>query len=234
MKQTILVIEDEDNIRKIIADYFKAKDFDVIEAVDGKDGITKFEKEEVDLVILDIMMPLLDGWSVCRRIRKKSNTPIIMLTARTEEDDELMGFELKADDYIKKPFSPAILVARAKALLERNKIKEVDNLELKKPENKEVIIKEDIKLDISARELYVDNIRIELAPKEFDMLSYLMQNEGIVLSRDKILEHVWGYDFYGYTRTVDNHVKKLRKALGDKSFYIRTVFGVGYKFEVTK
>lgn len=205
MKQTILVIEDEDNIRKIIADYFKAKDFDVIEAVDGKDGITKFEKEEVDLVILDIMMPLLDGWSVCRRIRKKSNTPIIMLTARTEEDDELMGFELKAD-----------------------------NLELKKQEDKEIIIKEDIKLDISARELYVDNIRIELAPKEFDMLSYLMQNEGIVLSRDKILEYVWGYDFYGYTRTVDNHVKKLRKALGDKSFYIRTVFGVGYKFEVTK
>ncbi|QZY55822.1 response regulator transcription factor [Crassaminicella profunda] len=224
MSYSILVIEDEKNIRKIIVDYFKSENYIVIEACDGKEGIEKFEKEQVDLIILDIMMPKLDGWAVCRRIRKKSQVPIIMLTARTEEDDELMGFELKADDYVKKPFSPAVLVARAKLLLNRKK----DVLK----EKEDIIKKHGLKVDRLSREVYKDEKRIELTPKEFDILYYLMENEGLVFSRDQILNHVWGYDFLGDTRTVDNHIKKLRKALKDKSYFIRTVFGVGYKFEV--
>ncbi|MCT4619368.1 MAG: response regulator transcription factor [Marinisporobacter sp.] len=224
MGQSILIIEDEKNIRKIISDYFRAENYEVIEACDGKEGIEKFEKEQVDLIILDIMMPKLDGWTVCRRIRKKSQVPIIMLTARTEEDDELMGFELKADDYVKKPFSPAVLVARAKLLLNRKRdiLKEKEN----------IIKKQGLKVNQLSREVYIDEERIELTPKEFDILCYLMEHEGMVFSRDQILNHVWGYDFLGDTRTVDNHIKKLRKALKDKSYFIRTVFGIGYKFEV--
>ncbi|MCT4604783.1 MAG: response regulator transcription factor [Marinisporobacter sp.] len=222
MGYSILIIEDEKNIRKIISDYFRAENYEVIEACDGKEGVEKFEKEEVDLIILDIMMPKLDGWTVCRRIRKKSQVPIIMLTARTEEDDELMGFELKADDYVKKPFSPAVLVARAKLLLNRKR----DILK------EDIIKKQGLKVDPSSRKVYIDQETIELTPKEFDILHYLMEHEGMVFSRDQILNHVWGYDFLGDRRTVDNHIKKLRKALKDKSYFIRTVFGVGYKFEV--
>ncbi|SKC89645.1 response regulator transcription factor [Maledivibacter halophilus] len=224
MGYSILVIEDEENIRKIISDYFKAENYNVIEACDGKEGIEKFGKEKVDLIILDIMMPKLDGWTVCRRIRKQSQVPIIMLTARTEEDDELMGFELKADDYVKKPFSPAVLVARAKLLLMRKKnvIKEKEG----------IMKKQGLKVDKLAREVYIDQERVELTPKEFDILCYLMNHEGMVFSRDQILNSIWDYDFIGDTRVVDNHIKKLRKALKDKSYFIRTVFGVGYKFEV--
>lgn len=222
---SILIIEDEKNIRKIIADYFKAENYQVVEACDGKEGIEKFQAEQIDLIILDIMMPKLDGWTVCRRIRQQSDTPIIILTARTEEDDELMGFELKADDYVKKPFSPAVLIARAKILLSRKKVllhKEQDE-----------IIKQGIIIHKLSREVYIDKEKIELTPKEFDILCYLVEHESIVFSRDKILNHIWGYDFMGDTRVVDNHIKKLRKALKDKSYYIRTVFGVGYKFEVS-
>lgn len=224
MGYSILVIEDEENIRKIISDYFKAENYNVIEACDGKEGIEKFGKEKVDLIILDIMMPKLDGWTVCRRIRKQSQVPIIMLTARTEEDDELMGFELKADDYVKKPFSPAVLVARAKLLLMRKKnvIKEKEG----------IMKKQGLKVDKLAREVYINQERVELTPKEFDILCYLMNHEGMVFSRDQILNSIWDYDFIGDTRVVDNHIKKLRKALKDKSYFIRTVFGVGYKFEV--
>lgn len=226
MSFSILVIEDESNIRKIIADYFKAENYRVIEACDGKMGIEKFKEEEVDLVILDIMMPKLDGWSVCRRIRKESDIPIIILTARTEEDDELMGFELKANDYVKKPFSPAVLVMRAKNLLSTKISTYV--------KEEEKLIKSGLEVEKLSRQVYLDKERIELTPKEFDILCYLMEHEGRVFSREQILNQVWGYDFIGDTRIVDNHIKKLRKALKDKSFFIRTVFGVGYKFEVTE
>lgn len=223
MDYTVLVIEDEKNIRKIIVDYFKAEGYTVIEGENGKVGLELFDSEEVDLVILDVMMPEIDGWTVCRRIRKHSEVPIIMLTARTDEDDELMGFELKADDYVKKPFSPAILVARAKLLLTKKRVGDT---------NEEKITREDLSIDKGSREVSVDNQLIDLTTKEFDILTYLVENENRVFSRDQILSHVWGYDFVGDTRIVDNHIKKLRKALGEKSYYIRTIFGVGYKFEV--
>lgn len=224
MSFSILIIEDETNIRKIIADYFKKENYRVIEACDGKEGIEKFEEEEIDLIILDIMMPKLDGWAVCRRIRKHSYVPIIILTARTEEEDELMGFEFKADDYVKKPFSPAVLVARTKNLLSRR---------TKTLGDKQNILEgQGLEVNKLSRALYRDKEKIELTPKEFDILCYLMENEGRVFSREQILNEVWGYDFIGDIRIVDNHIKKLRKALKDKSYLIRTVFGVGYKFEV--
>ena len=222
MSYTVLVIEDEYNIRKIVCDYFRAEGFDVIQACNGKEGIERFEDEKIDLIILDIMMPELDGWTVCRRIRKKSDVPIIILTARTEEDDELMGFELKADDYVKKPFSPGILVARAKVLLNRTAGTILEDK----------IIKAGVEVNKSERKVKVHEKNIELTPKEFEILAYLMENSEMVFSREKILEAVWGYDYFGDIRVVDNHIKKLRKALGDKSYLIRTVFGVGYKFEV--
>jgi len=222
MKEKILIIEDEKNIRKIIADYFIAEGYEVVEAKDGKDGLEKFNAETVDLIILDVMMPALDGWTVCRRIRKVSDLPIIMLTARTDEDDELMGFELKADDYVKKPFSPAILVARARLLLSKKRVADTE----------ERIEKNGLIIDKATRQLYVESIEIELTTKEFDILTYLVEHENRVFSRDQILSAIWGYDFVGDTRIVDNHIKKIRKALGEKSYYIRTVFGVGYKFEV--
>lgn len=224
MSYSILVIEDEDSIRKIISDYFKVEKYNVIEASNGKEGIEKFKENNIDLIILDIMMPELDGWAVCRRIRKKSDVPIIILTARTEEDDELMGFELKADDYVKKPFKPAILVARAKTLLRRkdgNILGDANKL-----------IKQGLELDKLSREIKVDGKSIELTVKEFDILNLLMENEGTVFSREKILNKIWGYDFLGDMRVVDNHIKKIRKSLGNKAYFIRTVFGIGYKFEV--
>lgn len=221
---SVLVIEDEHNIRKIISDYFRAEGFQIIEACNGKEGIEKFEEEKIHLIVLDIMMPELDGWSVCRRIRKKSDVPIIILTARTEEDDELMGFELKADDYVKKPFSPGVLVARAKVLLNRTRGTIL--------EDKDIITKAGLEVNKLERKVKVDGKDIELTPKEFDILGYLMEHSEMVLSREKILNAIWGYDYFGDIRVVDNHIKKLRKALGDKAYLIRTVFGVGYKFEV--
>ncbi|WBW96597.1 response regulator transcription factor [Oceanirhabdus sp. W0125-5] len=224
MNNKVLVIEDESGIRKVINDFFKAEGFTVVEACDGQDGIDKFFDGEFNLVILDIMMPKLDGWSVCRRIRKKSNVPIIILTARGDEDDELMGFELNADDYVKKPFSPAILVARAKKLLSKNHDKG-DN-------NQEFVVKKDLKVNKLSREVFINDEKIGLSLKCFDILWYMLINEGIVLTREKILDEIWGMDYFGDTRVVDNHIKKLRKAMNDKSYYIRTVFGVGYKLEV--
>ena len=224
MSCTVLVIEDEDNIRKIISDYFRVEGFKVIEAPNGKEGIERFEEEKIALIILDIMMPELDGWTVCRRIRKKSDVPIIILTARTEEDDELMGFELKADDYVKKPFSPGILVARAKVLLNRTRGSIL--------EDKDKITKAGLEVNKLVREVKVYGKNIELTPKEFEILWYLMEHSEMVLSREKILSAIWGYEYFGDIRVVDNHIKKLRKALGDKSYLIRTIFGVGYKFEV--
>lgn len=224
MNEKILVIEDEEAIRKIISDYFRAEGYQVIEGINGKDGLEKFELHQgIDLIILDVMMPELDGWTVCRRVRKLSDVPIIMLTARTDEDDELMGFELKADDYVKKPFSPAILIARAKLLLSKKRIDE--NVS-------ELMNKYGLFINKATREVSLDNSLVELTTKEFDILTYLVENENRVFNREQILSEIWGYDFVGDTRIVDNHIKKIRKALGDKSYYIRTVFGVGYKFEV--
>lgn len=223
MSEKILVIEDEENIRKIITDFFQREGYDVYQGENGKEGLTIFEEVEPDLVILDVMMPELDGWTVCRRIRKTSSVPIIMLTARTDEDDELMGFELKADDYVKKPFSPAILVARAKILLSK---KRVDT------EMTGEVSKYGLTINKESRTVQLNDKDIVLTTKEFDILTYLVENENRVFSRDKILSQVWGYDYIGDTRIVDNHIKKIRKALGEKSYYIRTVFGVGYKFEV--
>lgn len=219
----ILVIEDEQNIRKIIADYFKIEGYQIIEAKNGKEGLDRFDENEIDLVILDVMMPKMDGWMVCRRIRKISDVPIIMLTARTDEDDELMGFELKADDYVKKPFSPTILVARAKLLLSKKRVYS---------ETEEEFSCYGLTINKATRNVQINGDNIELTMKEFDILMYLVEHENRVFTREQILNQVWGYDYFSDTRCVDNHIKKIRKALGKKAYYIRTVFGVGYKFEV--
>ena len=223
MSYKILLVEDEENIRKIIKDYFSAEGFEVVEAEDGKRGIELFEDGKFDVIILDIMMPEIDGWTVCRRIRKISNIPILMLTARTDEDDELMGFELRADDYVKKPFSPAVLIARVKLLLAKKRLHENFN---------DKIEKYGISVDNSRRLVVVNDTIVELTQKEFDIFLFLFTNEKNVLTREQILYHVWGNDYFGDIRIVDNHIKKIRKALGEKAYYVRTVFGVGYKFEV--
>lgn len=219
---TVLVIEDESRMRKLIRDFLAVKEFNIIEACDGEEGIEKFMSVKgIDLVLLDIMLPKLDGWEVCRQIRKISNVPIIMITAKGAEHDELLGFELGVDEYITKPFSPKILVARIEALLRRtnNKKLQIKNLG-------------GLVFDKAGHVVFVDGVPIELSNKEFELLAYFIENEGVVLSRDKILNHVWNYDYYGDARTVDTHVKKLRSKLLSKGSYIKTVWGSGYKFEV--
>ena len=220
---TILVVDDESRMRKLIKDFLVIKEYKILEAVDGEDAIDVFEKnqEKIDLILLDVMMPKLDGWSVLRQIRQKSNVPIIMLTARGEEQDELFGFELGVDEYISKPFSPKILVARVEALLKRTK-KQVSNIY-------EV---GGIEIDSDGRTVKVDSKLIELSLREYELLKYLVDNKGIALSRDKILNNVWNYDYYGDSRTIDSHIKKIRHKLGKKGKYIETIRGVGYKFEV--
>ncbi|MCT4566668.1 MAG: response regulator transcription factor [Maledivibacter sp.] len=224
MYNKVLVIEDQDKIRRIICDYFNKEGFNVVEAGDGKEGLRVFEAEDIDLIILDIMLPELDGWSVCKRIRKISDVPIIILTARSDDDDMLLGFDLKADEYVTKPFNPQVLVARAKMLINR-----ANGTVL---EEKSTIYKDGISINKLSRELKVDGDIIKITPKEFDILVYFMENEGIVLSRETILRAIWGYDYFGDIRVVDNHIKKLRKHLRDRAYVICTVFGVGYKFEV--
>jgi DNA-binding response OmpR family regulator len=219
----ILIVEDEENIRKIIRDYFCLEGFEVVEAENGRQGVEFFSEGEFDAVILDIMMPELDGWTVCRRIRKVSDLPIIMLTARTEEEDELMGFELKADDYVKKPFSPAVLVARVTLLLSKQRINKNESGKVEKY---------GITVDKYGRTVEINESLVELTQKEFDIFLLLFTNEKNVFTREQILDSIWGYDYYGDIRIVDNHIKKIRKSFGEKAYYIRTVFGVGYKFEV--
>ncbi|MCX7746779.1 MAG: response regulator transcription factor [Clostridia bacterium] len=221
----ILIADDEERMRKLVSDFLKKNGLVVVEAENGKKALEVFrnEEQELKLIILDIMMPELDGWSVCREIRKTSKIPIILLTARGEEPDELFGFELGADEYITKPFSPMILVARVQALLRRagnsNKgRKAFDGLEI----------------DEIGHVVFIDNERIDLSPKEFELLVYLANNEGIALSRDQILNSVWDYDFFGDARTVDTHIKKLRIKLGVKGDFIQTIRGIGYKFEVVR
>lgn len=221
----VLVIEDDCDIRKIVCDYYIANGYSVVEAVDGKDGIEKFNSD-LDLIVLDIMMPIIDGWSVCRRIRAKSDVPIIILTARLDEEDELQGFELRANDYIRKPFSPAVLIARSEQLLNRNRTDE--------DVKDELLCFEGLSINLSSRVVMLDGVEVQLTLKEFEILYYLACNKGIVLSREQIIKTVWGYEYFVDTRVIDNHIKKLRKALKVHSTFIKTVFGVGYKFEVSR
>lgn len=225
-KCTILIVDDESRMRKLIKDFLIKENYDVLEAQDGSEAIEIFdnniESNSIDCILLDVMMPKLDGWHVCRHIRKKSDVPIIMLTAKSEEADELLGFELGVDEFITKPFSPRILLARIDSILRRTKgISAQDIIEIA-----------GIKLDKKAHIVEIDNKSIVLSFKEFELLQYFMENRGYALSRDKILNNVWNYDYYGDARTIDTHVKKLRSKLGDKGKYITTIWGMGYKFEV--
>ncbi|MFJ9300909.1 response regulator transcription factor [Bacillus toyonensis] len=224
MNKTVLLVEDERRLREIVSDYFRNEGFEVIEAEDGKKALELFAEHEIDLIMLDIMLPEIDGWSVCRRIRKESAVPIIMLTARSDEDDTLLGFELGADEYVTKPFSPKVLVARAKTLLKR-----ADGAVGVAEENAMSLA--GIEVNLLSRTVLVDGEEIILTHKEFELLVYLMENKGIVLSRQHLLDQLWGYDYYGDDRTVDTHIKKLRNKLGDKAKHIGTVIRVGYKFE---
>ena len=221
--ECILVVDDEARMRKLIKDFLVAKGFQILEAEDGEKALEVFEtnKSKIDLILLDVMMPKLDGWSVLRQIRQESKVPIIMLTARGEEQDELFGFELGVDEYISKPFSPKILVARVEAILKRTKKQEKD-------------VKDygGITIDKEGRTVKVDGKDIELSLREYELLVYLVENENIALSRDKILNNVWNYDYYGDSRTIDSHIKKIRHKLGKKGKYIQTMRGVGYKFEI--
>lgn len=218
----ILVVDDEQRMRKLVKDFLSKDGFKVIEAADGEQAIDIFFAEKnIELIILDVMMPKTDGWEVCREIRKYSKVPIIMLTAKASEKDELLGFELGVDEYISKPFSPKILVARVQAILRRTSAMD-----------EEVIEVGGIKLDKSGHEVYVDENKLELSYKEFELLSYFVENKGIALSREKILNNVWNYDYYGDARTIDTHVKKLRNKMGEKGNCIKTIWGMGYKFEV--
>ncbi|MBR2787158.1 MAG: response regulator transcription factor [Clostridia bacterium] len=220
---TVLIVDDESRMRKLIKDFLVKKEYKILEAVDGENAIDVFteNQDKINLILLDVMMPKLDGWSVLRQIRQQSNVPIIMLTARGEEQDELFGFELGVDEYISKPFSPKILVARVEALLKRT-AKQTSN----------VYDVGGIEIDTDGRTVKVDSKIIELSLREYELLKFLVDNKGIALSRDKILNNVWNYDYYGDSRTIDSHIKKIRHKLGKKGKYIETMRGVGYKFEV--
>ena len=219
----ILVVDDESRMRKLVKDFLTKKNFQVLEAGNGEEAMDIFyEEKDIALIILDVMMPKMDGWEVCREIRKNSKVPIIMLTARSDERDELLGFELGVDEYISKPFSPKILVARVEAILRRTG--------QNNPED--VISAGGIVIDKAAHLATVDGKPMELSFKEFELLTYFLENQGIALSREKILNSVWNYDYFGDARTIDTHVKKLRSKMGDKGDYIKTIWGMGYKFEV--
>ena len=219
----VLVVDDESRMRKLVRDFLVKKDFQILEAENGADAVDLFfSVKDIALVILDVMMPKMDGWEVCRTIREHSKVPIIMLTAIADERDELLGFELGVDEYISKPFSPKILVARVEAILRRT-----NNL------SKEDVIKAGaIEINKAAHMVTIDGKPIDLSFKEFELLTYFVENQNIALSREKILNSVWNYDYFGDARTIDTHVKKLRSKLGDKGDYIKTIWGMGYKFEV--
>ena len=222
-KIKILVVDDESRMRKLVKDFLIRNNFDVAEAADGEEALDLFYKDkEIALIILDVMMPKMNGWDVCREIRETSKVPIIMLTAKGDESDELLGFEMGVDEYISKPFSPKLLVARVEAILRRsNKLTQEESVEVG-----------GIKIDKRAHMVTVEGERVDLSYKEFELLTYFVENTGIALSREKILNHVWNYDYFGDARTIDTHVKKLRSKLGTKGEYIKTIWGMGYKFEV--
>ena len=220
---TVLVVDDEQRMRKLIKDFLMQKGYEILESADGEEALQVFEENQnkIKLILLDVMMPKLDGWSVLRQIRQTSKVPIIMLTARGEEQDELFGFELGVDEYISKPFSPKILVARVEAILKRTS-----------PTQKEAKDYGGIVIDSEGRTVTVDGKELELSLREYELLKYLVDNENIALSRDKILNNVWNYDYYGDSRTIDSHIKKIRHKLGKKGKYIQTIRGIGYKFEI--
>lgn len=224
-KLKILVVDDESRMRKLVSDFLVKQNFEVLEAADGEAALDEFYKDSsIALIILDVMMPKLTGWDVCREIRETSKVPIIMLTAKGDESDELLGFELGVDEYISKPFSPKILVARVEAILRRsNKINGEEKVEIG-----------GIVMDKAAHRVIIDGEEVELSYKEFELLAYFIENKGIALSREKILNHVWNYDYFGDARTIDTHVKKLRSKMGTKGEYIKTIWGMGYKLEVNK
>ena len=221
-KLKILVVDDESRMRKLVRDFLVKQNFDVLEAGDGEKAVDIFFREkDIALIILDVMMPKMDGWQVCREIRAYSKVPIIMLTAKSDERDELQGFDLGVDEYITKPFSPKILVARVEAILRRSNLLT----------NEDIISAGGIELNKSAHQVKIDGKDIELSFKEFELLAYFMENQGIALSREKILNNVWNYGYFGDARTIDTHVKKLRSKLGEKGELIKTIWGMGYKFE---
>lgn len=222
-KIKILVVDDESRMRKLVRDFLVREGYEVLEAGDGEEALDIFYREkDIALLILDVMMPRRNGFEVCREIRSSSKVPIIMVTAKGEESDELNGFELGVDEYISKPFSPKILMARVGAILRRSGRQQEEN---------EILSKGGIVIDKTAHLVTVDGNAVELSYKEFELLSYFLENEGIALSREKILNHVWNYDYFGDARTIDTHVKKLRAKIGEKGAYIKTVWGMGYKFE---
>lgn len=220
----ILIVDDEINIRKVVREYAEFEEYEVTEAENGMEAVNLCRDNDYDLIIMDVMMPRLDGYSACKEIRKTKNIPVIMLSARGEEYDKLFGFEIGVDDYVVKPFSPKELMARVKAVLKRNS----------KPDDAvqpDRYVFEGLQIDISGREVYVNGQRASMTPKEYDLLFYLVKNKNIALSRDKLLEEVWGYDFFGDDRTVDTHIKMLRNSLGEYRKFIVTLRGMGYKFE---
>ncbi len=222
-KVKILVVDDESRMRKLVKDFLVKKGYIVIEAEDGAKAVDLFfTNKDISLVILDVMMPNMDGWQVCREIRNFSKVPIIMLTAKADERSELQGFELGVYEYITKPFSPKILVARVDAILRRAHLLR----------NESILSVGGIEMNKAAHVVTIDGKSIELSYKEFELLSYFIENRGIALSREKILNNVWNYDYFGDARTIDTHVKKLRSKMGDKGSYIKTIWGMGYKFEV--
>lgn len=224
-KLKVLVVDDESRMRKLVRDFLTKSGYEVLEAENGEVAVDIFfEQQDIALLILDVMMPKMDGWQVCREIRQYSKVPIIMLTAKSDERDELLGFELGVDEYISKPFSPKILVARVEAILRRSGQKNADA----KVEAGGIVIDKD------AHQATVDGVDIELSYKEFELLTYFIENQGIALSREKILNNVWNYDYFGDARTIDTHVKKLRSKIGEKGDYIKTIWGMGYKFEVAE
>lgn len=219
----ILVVDDESRMRKLVKDFLSINGYDVLEASNGEEAIDVFvENKDIELVILDVMMPKMDGWETCTELRKISDVPIIMLTAKSDERDELLGFDLGVDEYISKPFSPKILVARVEAILRRT-----SNMN-----GEEIITVGEVVIDGLAHTVKVKDKPIDLSFKEFELLNYFVKNQGVALSREKILNNVWNYDYFGDARTIDTHVKKLRSKMGDKGNYIKTIWGMGYKFEV--
>jgi len=222
-KIKILIVDDESRMRKLIKDFLEREGYQILEAADGEEAMNRFyENRDIALMILDVMMPRMDGWAVCREVRESSSIPIMMLTARSEERDELKGFELGVDEYIGKPFSPKILVARVNALLKR----------VKGASFEETISVGGIEVNKAAHLVKIEGAEVELSVKEFELLVYFIENQKIALTREKILNHVWNYDYFGDARTIDTHVKKLRSKLGEKGNYIKTIWGMGYKFEV--
>lgn len=221
-RRKILIVDDESRIRKLVRDFLVKAGYEVVEAGDGEEALELFyEQKDIGLIVLDVMMPKMDGWQVCREIREQSKVPIIMLTARGDEQDELQGFRLGVDEYISKPFSPKILVARIEAILRRTTPQGEDHL----------LSCGGIRIDKAAHQVFLDDKPVDLSYKEFELLVYFVENKGIALSREKILNHVWNYDYFGDARTIDTHVKKLRSKLGEKGDLIKTIWGMGYKLE---